>query len=133
MQPHTFLDGTSVPAGTFVAAPTTATHMDARIHAHAGVFDPFRFSDKRDADAGGDASREQFAATSLDYIAFGHGKHACPGRFFAAAELKLMLAYVVSNFDVRTEESGVRPPNVYFGVTTFPNPDAKLLFRRRKV
>lgn len=28
--------------------------------------------------------------TSPNHLAFGHGKHACPGRFFAATEIKII-------------------------------------------
>jgi len=65
-------------------------------------------------------------------LAFGYGKHACPGRFFAANELKAMLCYVVMNYDVKLEgDSKVRPENMYMGASVSPNPFAKVMFRRR--
>lgn len=40
-------------------------------------------------------------ATSPTFLAWGHGKHACPGRFFAASLMKLLLAHFVLEFDFR--------------------------------
>lgn len=53
-----------------------------------------------------------------------------PGRFFAVNEIKRMMAYLLLNYDVKTED-GVRPKNVNMGAAFIPNPKAKLLFRRR--
>ena len=55
-----------------------------------------------------------------------------PGRFFAANELKAMLAYVLVHYDVRPEHDGVRPPNVCNGLTVSPDAHARVLFRKRQ-
>ena len=34
------------------------------------------------------------------FLAWGFGKHACPGRWFASQTLKQALAYVVLHYDV---------------------------------
>ena len=49
------------------------------------------------------APRNALVGTSPNFLAWGAGKHQCPGRFFAAVETKMMLAYVVSTFDVATD------------------------------
>lgn len=53
-----------------------------------------------------------------------------PGRFFAAHELKLMLAYLVLNYDVRSEIEGVIPKPSWYITNLVPNPTAKVLFRK---
>lgn len=61
--------------------------------------------------------------------------HVCilsPGRFFAANELKIMMTYVVMNYDVKFEQEGVRPENVHLGLAIMPDPKAKVLFRKRR-
>ena len=58
--------------------------------------------------------------------------YCSPGRFFAANELKAMMAYIVMNYDVKLEQEGVRPPNVYAGFVVAPNPTAKVLFRKHQ-
>lgn len=40
-------------------------------------------------------------ATSPTFLSWGHGKHACPGRFFAAPAMKFLLAHFVVEFDFR--------------------------------
>ncbi|KAI6103989.1 hypothetical protein EDD16DRAFT_279218 [Pisolithus croceorrhizus] len=48
-------------------------------------------------------------AVKENYLASGCGKHACPGRFLAADELKTMLAYVLISYDVKFEGRNTRP------------------------
>lgn len=55
-----------------------------------------------------------------------------PGRFFAANELKAMLAHLVLNYDVKLENEGVRPPNFWFISSCSPNLTAEVLFRKRQ-
>lgn len=74
MQDVTFSNGTTIPAGTMVVAAATATHMDEGNYANATTFDPWRFSDMREED--GESLKHQFVSTSVEYVSFGHGKHA---------------------------------------------------------
>ncbi|KAI0327081.1 hypothetical protein GY45DRAFT_1328112 [Cubamyces sp. BRFM 1775] len=56
-----------------------------------------------------------------------------PGRFFAATELKAMLAFIVLNYDMKFEGHGKRPGNVYWGPVVIPAPSTRILFRKRQV
>ena len=56
-----------------------------------------------------------------------------PGRFFAANELKAMLAYIVVNYDLKIGGDGHRPENVYFGANVIPSPSGEVMFRKRQV
>ncbi|KAH9895714.1 cytochrome P450 [Cubamyces lactineus] len=123
-------DGTFIPRGTLMVAAAHPLHHDDSVYADADVFDPWRFSRQRERE--GEALKHQYVNTSVDYVSFGHGKHACPGRFFAANELKAMLAYLVLNFDMKLEGDGKRPENVYWGPTVVPSPTARVLFRKRQ-
>ena len=40
----------------------------------------------------------QLVLTSPDYLAFGHGQHACPGRFFAANQIKVALCHLLIKY-----------------------------------
>jgi hypothetical protein len=53
-----------------------------------------------------------------------------PGRFFAANEIKAVLAHVVLNYDVRFADGGGFPPNKYIGTACIAA-TADLLFRKR--
>lgn len=70
------------------------------------------------------------ASTGETFLAFGHGRHACPGRFFAANELKLLIAYMVLSYDIKPLP--VRPRNIWFGDTVLPPMKATVQVRRRK-
>jgi len=126
-EPFTFSDGTYVPKGTFIAVPSYAIHLDESNYPDPTSFVPSRFLDKAKKENTG--YKVDMTATSPDFLEFGHGRHACPGRFFAATELKLMLALIVMKFDVKLE--GPRPENLWFVVACMPNPKGEVLFRKR--
>jgi len=126
---HTFTDGTKVPRGATVAVALESVHMNEEIYPDVFTFDPFRFVKLKEQDT--TERRFDIVTTSNDSLAFGHGRHACPGRYFAACELKLMFAHVVMNYDVKLENEGVRPKDMWFVNSCVPNRNAKVLFRKR--
>ncbi|KAN0100066.1 Cytochrome P450 [Tylopilus felleus] len=125
----TFSDGTFIPKGTRINAGLIGLHYDEALYDNPEVFNPFRFADIGKPD--GEGGKYQFVATSPEYLPFGHGRHACPGRFFAAAELKTMLAHVVTTYDVKLEEHTTRPQSTRIGSSIGANPTAKVMFRKR--
>ncbi|KAJ8469311.1 hypothetical protein ONZ51_g9081 [Trametes cubensis] len=131
----TLSDGTRIPRGTLVAAASATAHTDGTRYPAPDTFDPFRFARLREGGVDA-ATKHQLVNTSVDFLTFGHGKHAwrtnSPGRFFAANELKIMLAYLVLNYDIKFEEEGKRPPNIRFGPANLPSHNATVLFRKRK-
>ncbi|KAH9895311.1 cytochrome P450 [Cubamyces lactineus] len=104
-------DGTHIPRGTLLVAAALPMHRNEALYDNAHEFDRFRFARQRHTE--GEGARHQYVNTSADYVPFGHGKHACPGRFFAATELKGMLAFIVLNYDMKFEGNGKRPENMY--------------------
>ena len=74
MKDVTLSDGTFLPKGTLVVAAAHSTHHDEANYADASAFDPFRFAKMREGE--GEGLKHQFVNTSLDYISFGHGRHA---------------------------------------------------------
>ncbi|OSX67133.1 hypothetical protein POSPLADRAFT_1051288 [Postia placenta MAD-698-R-SB12] len=114
--------------GTLVVAASFATHTDEKYYENSEIFQPFRFSEMR---MEGDAIRKQYVNTSREFITFGHGKHACPGRFFAVNELKAMMAYIILHYDVKLEEGISRPENVWVWHDVAPA-STKVLFRKRQ-
>ncbi|KAJ7021773.1 cytochrome P450 [Mycena alexandri] len=125
----TFSDGTVVPAGTLIAVPILAEHHDERNYPNAQIFDPFRFSRMRDV--AGEGLKHQMVTPSPSFLTFGLGRHACPGRFFAVNEQKLIMAHVILTYDFRLED-GLRPEDEWLGLMQGANTSAKVLFRRRK-
>ncbi|EKM60640.1 uncharacterized protein PHACADRAFT_246674 [Phanerochaete carnosa HHB-10118-sp] len=130
MKDFMFSDGTVIPEGTFVGVAVLPMQHDPEYYKDPDTFNPWRFSDMREKE--GDSGRHLMVSTGIEYHPFGYGRHACPGRFFAATELKLMLAHVVLNYDVKAEEDGVVPPFLQFGQNTAPDMKAQVLFRKRQ-
>ncbi|KAM5530553.1 hypothetical protein V8D89_015788 [Ganoderma adspersum] len=126
----TLHDGTFIPKGTVVAAAAHATHHDESNYSNADVLVPFRFARVRERE--GEGSKHQFVKTSVDFVPFGHGRQACPGRFFAASELKAMLAYIILNYDLKLGGDGKRPANLSFTSQIVPSPTGQVLFRKRR-
>ncbi|EMD41691.1 hypothetical protein CERSUDRAFT_79328, partial [Gelatoporia subvermispora B] len=124
----TLSDGTRIPSGTIVAAGATTLHRDEDLYENPETFDPLRFYKAWEEDGG---IKHGFASTRSDYIAFGRGRHACPGRFYAEHELKAILTYVVLNFDIKFDNEPTRPKNKWIASTIVPAQHAKILFRRR--
>ncbi|EKM51971.1 uncharacterized protein PHACADRAFT_128033 [Phanerochaete carnosa HHB-10118-sp] len=130
LKDYTFSDGTFIPKGSCVSTSKMATHDQREYYDDPCVFKPWRFSDMPDET--GEGTKYQLANTSMKFLPFGVGKHACPGRYFAANELKTMMAHLVMTYDVRMEKPGEIPRVLRFGTTTSPNRTAKVLFRKRK-
>jgi len=124
-EPFTFSDGTYLPKGAYVAVPRHVIHFDESNYPDSTSFVPFRFVDK----AKTTGHKVDITATSTEFLEFGHGRHACPGRFFAATELKLMLALVVMKYDVKLEAP--RPKNWWFLTASKTDLNAGVLFRKR--
>ena len=64
------------------------------------------------------------------FLGFGYGRHACPGRFFAAHEMKLLLAHLVQHYDV--EHMAERPMQQTILETKLPPSSLRIRVRRRK-
>ncbi|KAJ7081018.1 cytochrome P450 [Mycena epipterygia] len=128
-----FSDGTVVPHGAFLEVAAMDAHHDPALYDAPDMFDGFRFSRLRDESQDQHRLfRHHMVTTGTDYLPFGHGKHACPGRFFAATELKAMLAHLILQYDVMLDSAdGKRPPDQSIASAWIPNRTASVWFRRR--
>ncbi|KAI0382415.1 putative cytochrome P450 [Hypomontagnella monticulosa] len=136
--------GSHLPRGSKVSVPAYCIMRNETVYAGAETFTPFRFFDQRNRNQREDGSsdkngktddyvrraRNALPMTNPDYLVFGHGRHACPGRFFAAAELKLILAHALLRYDF--EMLPERPKGSWVGVTSLPSLKATIRVRRRK-
>ncbi|KAB8273770.1 cytochrome P450 [Aspergillus minisclerotigenes] len=121
-------DGTKIPRGTSIMVAAHQT-LDASIEPQDTRFDGYRFMQRNE-----NATRNlstQFVSTSPNYLGFGHGKQACPGRFFAAMEIKVTLCHMLLNYDMklakdRNEQVLVKGHNF----TTCPR--ATIVIRKRR-
>ncbi|KKY14227.1 putative cytochrome p450 [Diplodia seriata] len=88
LKPFSLSTGQLIPASTVIEVPTMAVSLDASRFPHPHRFDPWRFWRLRTA-PGADPTSHQFATVAGDSTNFGWGRHACPGRWFAANEIKM--------------------------------------------
>ncbi|KAK9425888.1 putative Cytochrome P450 [Seiridium unicorne] len=123
-----FTDGKLIPAGTRIGVPAISIHTDPANYSAPEKFDAFRFARWRER--AGDETSYQLASTELEYLTFGHGKHACPGRFFAAGLMKLVIAAIVLRYDIKLAP-GTKPKQRYFGKYTLLDTSLRILVRRR--
>ncbi|KAK7440643.1 hypothetical protein VKT23_016992 [Stygiomarasmius scandens] len=135
MVDFTFADGTRVSAGKFLATAATVIHEDESVYAQPRTFDGLRFYNMRSSkeniiDESSDDWMFRLTGTSESYLSFGGGRHICPGRFFASMEMKCILAHLVLHYDVRMP-NGVRPPDEWYGPTSNPARNVKVMFKRR--
>lgn len=124
------ISGMLIPKGTTVGANMIDAHFHPSMWGdNADEFDPYRFI-KLEKETG---KTLQLATSTLYIVAFGYGRHACPGRFFAAQEMKLMMAYFLYYYDMRLEgQDGERPKNSWMGGGNLPDAKARIIIRRRQ-
>lgn len=129
-------DGTVIPKGAIIAV-SAHTNQDETVYPSAQTYDGYRFYKKRQEP--GNEQRFQFVTTTRESFGFGHGVHACPGRFFAANESRIFLIHMLLKYDWKIKPgdgnedaaSIKRPVNFDHGVEVIADPRVELLFRSR--
>lgn len=101
---------------------------DSTIYPNPSSYDGYRFLRLRQS---GNPTAA-LASTSPKHIAFGIGKPICPGRFFVTNEIKIALARILLDYEVRIPD-GFKPKVVELGFEMLSDPQAKLDVRRRVV
>ena len=136
MKPVKLPDGTALPQGTLVLAPSDAISFDPNFYPDPGRFDGLRFYKLRQqADESGrvgDKVRHQFVATGKTQVQFGLGRHACPGRWFAGHVIKMVVASVLLRYDLKFRDGEEKPETFLFQTTNMPHPKTRILVRRKK-
>lgn len=83
-----FQDGTAVPKDTYMMIyPLPAGNPE--LYPEPEKFDRYRFLRARQEPNA--ENKYQSVTTGTDFTFFGHGTHACPGRFLATNEIKLLV------------------------------------------
>ncbi|KAF3005593.1 hypothetical protein E8E13_000305 [Curvularia kusanoi] len=124
----TLPNGQILPAGTNISVHT-ASFLDPSIYPNPTVFDGARFLKLRQA-GGKWESAASAVSTSAEHFVFGLGRFICPGRFIAIAEVKIALAVILGEYDVRFAE-GYVPKAVRYGFEILGDPEAKLQVKKR--
>ncbi|PLB40143.1 cytochrome P450 [Aspergillus candidus] len=130
MKPITLSDGVQIHKGTHFAVASGPILLDAENNPEPDKFDPLRFYRKRQNP--GEANKHLLPMTDKNHLHFGHGKYACPGRFFAVLEMKMILARILLDYEFKYPEGQGRPKNLTMDENVLPDPAARLLVRKRQ-
>ncbi|CAH0039587.1 unnamed protein product, partial [Clonostachys solani] len=122
-----FSDGTVLPPGSKVGAPSFILHRDPEVYDDPEIFDGFRFIGSKYQD-----SKETLVVnTTNNYHVFGHGRHPCPGRFFAVHEMKLIFCLLLLKYDIKLAPGDV-PRGIFIATMAIPDTRLKVQFKARK-
>jgi cytochrome P450 len=102
-------------------------------------FYPWRYSEVRQTS--GEEYKHQFVSVDNDSLTFGMGPHACPGRFFASNEIKVVVTELLKRYDIALGPEGhgdgengfKRPKSLEHDRFIVPDPNSKVYLRNRKV
>ena len=119
-------DGTMVPKGTKLLVSTHKS-WDPAIYPEPEKFDGYRFL--RIREQGNETA--QFVSISPQALGFGLGDLACPGRFFATNELKIILSHLLLKYDFKLAPNAVTTPE-FQTLFMLSNTKANILVRRRE-
>ena len=140
-------EGWHAPYGMTLSVDMHDIQHDPEVYPDPETYDAFRFSrpeeesqskilngtaNERTANGNTNPAPKALGLvqTSDSFLPFSHGRHACPGRFFIAMEVKMFLSYMLTNYDIERLPS--RPKKKTFGGTLLPPSDATFKVRRKK-
>lgn len=120
-------DGTLIPKNTGLGV-SSHRMWDPAVYPNPDQWKGTRFYEMRDEP--GKQNSSQLVSTSPDYLAFGHGQHACPGRFFASNEVKIALVQIIMKYDFELKEE-VSPQVYKHRFVLSGDPSLELRIKRR--
>lgn len=113
--------------------PTYCITRDPTLYPSPLEFRPLRFYELRQRGPDDAKARHQLTSTAPANLAFGYGASACPGRFFAAVAMKLILAHLLVHYEFRFPEGqAARPANVHVDERIWPDREQRVGFRGRE-
>ncbi|KAI8193155.1 Cytochrome P450 monooxygenase easM [Colletotrichum sp. SAR 10_65] len=124
--PMTLSDGTYLPKGVHLGVPVSHMRDSEFLGENPDQFDGHRFLRMRQQP--GQETKWQFVTTSPHFLSFGHEKHACPGRFFASNEIKIILCHLIMKYDWSYENE---PPRSAHEHRFVPDPQTVILYKKR--
>lgn len=126
----TLSSGLQIPAGTHICIASRNILFDPEITPNPDVFDGLRYYKMRENN---NIEGHKYQYVNLDdfNMNFGAGRYACPGRFFASMELKLLLAQLLLKFDFQFPPGKNRPSLLVMDELVIPAPWVKVMVKRR--
>lgn len=130
----TLSNGQHIPAGVVIEVPADAVYSDSALWPDSEKFDGLRHYNLRRGGSSTDHARNQFVTTNEQNLMFGYGRHACPGRFFATNEIKMIVAKMILDYDIKMPGGATeRYSQIEQGKGISPDATKTLLFRKVSV
>ncbi len=90
----------------------------------SAVLDPLNYSSRE---------RYQFTGVTEEFLIWGYGEYACPGRFYATQLIKLILVNILLGYDMKMPDGlAERYPDVSVGMIRTPDVSKEILFRKAR-
>ncbi|KAL4922910.1 cytochrome P450 [Aspergillus aurantiobrunneus] len=120
-----------LPKGVLLTFPSIHLQNDPDIHPDPTKFDPLRFYRMKEEDrkAGVTSSSRDLRT---EWLAFGYGRQACPGRFYAIRLLTTVLGEMILRYDIRYAGGRrARPEPIDLEPLLGPDQSIEIEFRAR--
>ncbi|KAM0262161.1 hypothetical protein ACHAQJ_001904 [Trichoderma viride] len=139
LKPFVLSDGSRVETGEWICTAARGMMLDARHYTAPLEFQGFRFVEPSvlqktfPETTGEKVSQLQGTPSNFtdigDWQLWGTGRSACPGRFYATAVMKTLLALFITKYDMQLED----PKSRYFAWRTFiyPYSSTKVIVHHR--
>lgn len=139
-----------LPRGALISFVSQPMHTDPDHFPDPHAFQPFRFVRLRQRDAeaqrdsdgsncpskavddtGGNWSPHAFLSTA-NLLIFGRGRNSCPGRYLVDFKLKMLMSYLLTNYDIKlVDGQGTRPQSRWILEFIYPQGGVKMMVKRR--
>jgi sterol 14-demethylase len=109
----------TIPAGDLLCvAPSVAMRLP-HVFPNPDTFDPHRFE------------RKEYTSVPYSYLAFGGGRHGCPGENFGIMQIKTIWTVLLRTFDFELDSKEFPAPD-YTNLVVGPKQPCKLRYTRKQ-
>ena len=125
-------DGTVILPGNTIAMPSGPMAHDQSYYDDPLTFDGYRFYRATAKEhEGAQQSENEYAGIEPGNLSWGNGRFSCPGRWYASAMMKMLLATLLLEYDFEFPEGQtVRPPNFVMDLHVLPDMKQKIILKK---
>jgi cytochrome P450 len=128
IQKIVFKDGSTIPKGaaTWLSMESLT---DPKVYPNPHEFNPYRFlqiGGKTDS-----TDTAKFVTVDPHYLGFGYGRHACPGRYLASNEIKILMCHLLIMYDWKFSGRAEKPKVETRFIRNQKDPRVRILCRKR--
>lgn len=135
MSPIKLSDGKTVlPRGSSIVIPGGPMSRDSTFYDDPQHFNGFRFC-RLNEEVALDTTNTQQDYTGIDpgNLSWGNGRFTCPGRWYAANMIKLIMTSLLLEYDISFPPGQTeRPANAKYDTEVHPDFEQKIVLRKRR-